>query len=71
MKFWIKVKPGAKEDKIQEIQGGYKASLKAAAQRGQANEALIKVLSDYFGVAKTRIRIVSGHSSRDKLIEVI
>jgi uncharacterized protein len=42
----------------------------AAAERGRANDALIALLADALGVAKERVRVVSGHSSRRKLVEV-
>lgn len=37
---------------------------------GEANQALIKLLAEHFGVAKTRIRIKTGARGRQKLIEV-
>ena len=35
---------------------------------GEANDALIKVLSKHFRIAKTSIRLVSGPTSRHKVI---
>ncbi|MGH7196274.1 MAG: DUF167 domain-containing protein [Candidatus Saccharimonadales bacterium] len=37
---------------------------------GKANEAVIKALSQYFGVAKSRVKIVRGETSRVKLVSV-
>ena len=34
------------------------------------NEALIKALSEHLGVARSRLNISSGHSSRNKIVEV-
>jgi len=38
---------------------------------GKANEALRETLSDYYGVAKSRIRVLRGTRSRLKLVEII
>jgi len=41
-----------------------------ASEKGKAKEWLIKLLAEHFGVAKSRIKIVSGHTSRLKVVEV-
>jgi len=48
--------------------GSYAVSLTATPIEGKANNQLIKVLADYFKVAKSRITIKSGQKSRDKLV---
>ncbi|HEY7733520.1 MAG TPA: DUF167 domain-containing protein [Nitrososphaera sp.] len=45
-------------------------SLKSAPERGRANAELMKRLSKHFNVDRGRIRIVSGFSSRKKVVEV-
>ena len=37
---------------------------------GAANNALLKLISKKLGIAKTRIRIVSGEKSRKKVLEI-
>ncbi len=37
---------------------------------GKANAALIKLLADEFRIPKSRIRIIQGESSREKLVEL-
>jgi len=37
---------------------------------GAANQALIKLLSKTFKIAKTRIQILSGETSRHKLLQL-
>jgi uncharacterized protein len=41
------------------------------AQRGRANKRLQEILSEYFNVSKSKISIVSGAKSRDKILEVV
>jgi hypothetical protein len=48
---------------------GYRAYLHAAPTGGQANQELIQLVSDAFGVPKSTIRIVRGAKSRIKEVE--
>jgi uncharacterized protein (TIGR00251 family) len=41
------------------------------ADKGAANKAVIEILAKAMGVAKSSFRIVSGETSRDKVIEVM
>jgi uncharacterized protein YggU (UPF0235/DUF167 family) len=45
--------------------------VRARAAEGKANQALIRVLSDYFKVPPSRISILRGGKSRDKILEII
>ncbi len=38
---------------------------------GKANEAMIRLLAKHFDVAVSCVRIVRGHTSRQKVIEII
>ena len=40
------------------------------AKKGKANKKLIELLSEYFGVNKSSIRIKSGFKSRRKIVEI-
>ncbi|MDY6901314.1 MAG: DUF167 domain-containing protein [Cyanobacteriota bacterium] len=71
MQINVKVKPSSKEQKIiDEVDGSLTIRLKSPPVDGKANEELIKVLSKKFNVPKSYIRIKSGISSRQKLIEI-
>ncbi|MCP6757508.1 MAG: DUF167 domain-containing protein [Fischerella sp. CENA71] len=71
MQIKVKVKPNSKFKNIQEISdGSLNIHLKSPPIDGKANEELIKILSEKFDVAKSKIRIKSGMSSRQKLIEI-
>lgn len=37
---------------------------------GQANEALVELLSKELGVAKSRVHITAGHTSRQKVVRI-
>jgi uncharacterized protein (TIGR00251 family) len=67
----IKVTPkSSKNELVKQSDGSYKAKLSAAPTEGKANESLIKILSEEFGVPKTKIKIVRGLTSRNKVIEI-
>ena len=71
MRISVRVKPGVKGVTRLEKQedGSFTAFLHARAHDGEANKALLELISDEFKVPKTSITIVSGAKSRDKIIE--
>lgn len=71
MKIQVVVKPGAKQEKIVESSDGLTVYLHARAHDGEANAALIKALSDYYGVSKSCIEILRGQKSHQKVVEII
>ena len=42
----------------------------ARAHDGEANEAVIRLIAEHFGVAKTRVKIIRGATSKNKIIDV-
>ncbi len=44
--------------------------LAAPPERGRANDALLELLATTLRVEPTRIRLVAGATSRDKVVEV-
>lgn len=70
MKVQVIVKPGAKQEKILESEAGLTVYLHARAHDNEANVALKKVLSKYYGVAKGQVEIVGGAKSRNKVVEI-
>jgi uncharacterized protein len=65
--------PGANATRS-EVVGRYgerwKLRVTAPPERGKANEATIELLADTLGLAATKLRLVSGHGSRDKTVEI-
>ncbi len=52
------------------VEGSLRVRLTAPPAEGAANAQLVEVLSKELGVRKSAIKIVMGHASRDKLVEV-
>ena len=45
--------------------------MSAPAHDGRANRAALRLLAKRLGVAQSRLRILRGERSRDKLVEVV
>lgn len=70
MKVSVILKPGARQGKIEEVAGGYRVWVREPAIEGRANDALLRMLAEHLGIAKSRITIVSGARSRRKVLEI-
>jgi len=72
MKIFIKAKPSAREEKIEKVDDqNYIVSVKEPPIKGKANEAIRNALAVYFKIGSSNIKIVSGYSSRNKIIEIL
>lgn len=45
-------------------------AVKEPAVDGRANRAIEKALAEYLGVTPSRVRIVAGHSAKEKTVEI-
>ena len=71
MKIFVKAKPRASEDLVERIdENNFNVSVTAPPVKGLANQAIIKAVAQYFKVAPSRVRIVSGFTSRQKVLEI-
>jgi uncharacterized protein (TIGR00251 family) len=67
----LRVSPGASRNEIVGRRGdSWHVKVSAAPERGRANEAVLRLLSDRLGVPKSRLAVVSGHVGRDKIVEL-
>jgi uncharacterized protein YggU (UPF0235/DUF167 family) len=48
----------------------WKLRVTAPPERGKANDATLELLANTLGLATANLRLVSGHGSRDKTVEV-
>src|SRR5713226_94792 len=69
--FLVRVQPRASKDEITGVMGGaLKVRLRAPALEDRANEALCEFLAELLKTPKAAVRILSGHHSRSKRVEV-
>jgi uncharacterized protein (TIGR00251 family) len=70
MKIQVKVKPSSKTEDISREGYSFIVKVKEPPREGKANQAVIKLLAEHFGVPQSQVRILSGFRSRNKVIEV-
>jgi uncharacterized protein len=70
MRIEIKVFPSSSREEIVRKDGWVKVYVKSAPDKGKANEAVLKLVAREHGVKKSSVRIVSGHASRKKVLEI-
>ncbi len=72
----IKLTPKASSDRVGDMrenedgQPVMQVYVTAVPEDGKANEALIRLLAKHFHVAPSRVRILRGLTSRQKMIEI-
>lgn len=71
MQYTVRVKPGSRKGPLVEAaEDGLIVHVRERAVDGAANEGLVRALATHFGTAPSRVRIVRGHTSRIKRVEV-
>jgi uncharacterized protein (TIGR00251 family) len=71
VRFSVRLQPRASRNEIAGLQGSsLRIRVTAPPVDGLANEALIDLLSDSLGVSRRNVCIVTGQSSRTKIVEV-
>ena len=71
MQINIKAKPNSREEKVEKISDtDFIVSVKEPPVEGKANRAIINALAVYFKIASARIKLVSGWTSRQKVLEI-
>jgi len=73
MKIKIRVLPRSSQNSIVGTMsdGTLKIKLTSAPVDGEANKQLLEILSKHFGVSKSKIKLVYGMASKNKIIEII
>lgn len=65
--FDLRAAPGASRARVVGLHGSaLKVAVTAAAEKGKANAAIIKLLAQALGCAQSDFEVLRGHSSRDK-----
>jgi uncharacterized protein YggU (UPF0235/DUF167 family) len=66
----LRVTPGARTEALEIAQGLLRVRVRAKARDGEANEAVLALLSRALGLATSRLRMLRGATGRDKLVQV-
>ena len=70
MKIQVKVKPKSKTEEVSRENDSFIVKVKELPKEGKANQAVVKLLAEHFGVPQSRVRILSGFRSKNKVVEV-
>ncbi|OGG87040.1 hypothetical protein A3B87_02185 [Candidatus Kuenenbacteria bacterium RIFCSPHIGHO2_02_FULL_39_13] len=66
----VKVIPKAKVNKVIRKDDQYRIHTAFPPDKGKANQAVIKLLSKELAIPKSKISIIKGKKSREKIIEI-
>ena len=68
----LRVAPGATRASVVGRHGeGWIVRVAVAPERGRANEAVLRLLADALRVPREAVTLVSGHTGRDKIVELV
>jgi uncharacterized protein len=72
MRIYVRVSPRSSKNEVIKIsEGEYRARLTAAPINNEANDMLVKILADHFGISKSSLRIIGGKTAKTKIVEII
>lgn len=72
MKIIVKVKVNARKNEVEKIDDGrYLVHTTAIPADNKANEKVVELVGEYFGIAKSRLRIDKGAHAQVKVIEIL
>ena len=65
------VKPHSKKIFINQINSEtFEIAITSRPEKGKANKEIIMLLSEFLKINKNRIRIIQGHKSRKKIVQI-
>lgn len=71
LRLFVKAKPNSREEKVERVdETHFVVFVKESPEKGKANQAIRNALAIYFKTGTSMVRIVSGHTSRNKIIEI-
>jgi uncharacterized protein len=67
----LRVSPGSRKTELAGRHGdGWKVRVSAPPEGGRANDAVLELLAERVGLPRRALSIVSGQTSRDKVVEM-
>ena len=71
MKIFVMLKTNARSEEVKDLGSSYySVAVNAPPREGKANKRAVELLAEHFGVAQSRIVLVSGHTSKQKIFEI-
>ena len=66
----VRVTPGARIETLEIGEGKLVAKVRAKPQDGKANDAVLGLIAKALGLAPSRVHLLRGATSREKLVQV-
>lgn len=66
----VRVTPKASRDRILDDDGTLRVYVTAVPENGKANQAVQKLLAKALGLPKSRLELIRGQTSRDKVFRI-
>ncbi len=67
----VKVTPLSKKESVEEVsEGELYVKVSSPPVQGRANRRVVELIAKHYGVPPSRVKILRGFSSRNKLIKV-
>jgi uncharacterized protein YggU (UPF0235/DUF167 family) len=71
MHITVSVKTGARKEAVEKVSDSrYKITVREEAERNEANERVVQIISRELQVPAAKVRIVSGHHKPAKLVAI-
>jgi len=67
----VKVFPNSKKEEIiKKSEDSFEIKVKEKPEKGRANREVVRILSFYFKIPESRIRLIRGFKKRNKIFEI-
>lgn len=66
----LRVTPGAREEAVAVVGGRLSVKVRAKAEDGKANAAVLVLLAKALGIAPSRVELLRGATSREKRVRI-
>ncbi len=67
----VKAKPKSKKEGVKRIENNlYEVRVNAPPEKGRANEKIRELLAEFFKIPKSRVKLIKGETSKEKIFEI-
>jgi len=67
----VKVFPNSKKEEIiKKSEDSFEVRVKEKPEKGKANREVVRILSCYFKIPESKIRLIRGFKKRNKIFEI-
>ncbi len=72
MRVKVVVTPDARRERVSKVtETEFHITVREPAEHNMANKRIREVIAQAFGVSVTKVRLMTGHRSRSKMVDVV